>query len=175
MASSDAKAQSNLTRRTADHEDEQRRVAVLQRQVAVDGAHQLVVATEVTANASDQGGVPALRRVEHGDGAGGRRLQQRAGLGGPSTGMCPWAGRGRRPGPATRRSIPRRVAWPRSCRGRRAVRRMQNASGCRRLPTAGSSTCWDSDASACGGGEGGLGLGVPGVEHQAPARPDGGV
>ena len=29
-------------------------------QVAVDGAHQLVVATEVTANASDQGGVPAL-------------------------------------------------------------------------------------------------------------------
>ena len=28
--------------------------------VAVDGAHQLVVATEVTANASDQGGVPAL-------------------------------------------------------------------------------------------------------------------
>ena len=29
-------------------------------QVAVDGEHQLVVATEVTANASDQGGVPAL-------------------------------------------------------------------------------------------------------------------
>ena len=28
--------------------------------MAVDGAHQLVVATEVTANASDQGGVPAL-------------------------------------------------------------------------------------------------------------------
>ena len=32
----------------------------LDAQVAVDGAHQLVVATEVTANASDQGGVPAL-------------------------------------------------------------------------------------------------------------------
>ena len=29
-------------------------------QVAVDGEHQLVVATEVTANASDQGGLPAL-------------------------------------------------------------------------------------------------------------------
>ena len=29
-------------------------------QVAVDGAHPLVVATAVTANASDQGGVPAL-------------------------------------------------------------------------------------------------------------------
>ena len=29
-------------------------------QVAVDGAHQLVVATEVTANASDQGGLPLL-------------------------------------------------------------------------------------------------------------------
>ena len=29
-------------------------------QVAVDGEHQLVVATEVTANASDQGGLPLL-------------------------------------------------------------------------------------------------------------------
>ena len=29
-------------------------------QVAVDGEHQLVVATEVTANGSDQGGVPML-------------------------------------------------------------------------------------------------------------------
>ena len=53
-----------------------------------------------------------------------------------STGMCPWAGRDRRRGPATRRSIPRRVAWPRSCRRRRAGWRMQNASGSRRLPTA---------------------------------------
>ncbi len=32
-------------------------------QVAVDGEHQLVVATEVTANASDQGGVPMLLEV----------------------------------------------------------------------------------------------------------------
>ena len=29
-------------------------------QVAVDGEHQLVVATDLTANASDQGGLPAL-------------------------------------------------------------------------------------------------------------------
>ena len=29
-------------------------------QVAVEGEHQLVVATEVTANASDQGGLPLL-------------------------------------------------------------------------------------------------------------------
>ena len=29
-------------------------------QVAVDGKHQLVVATDLTANASDQGGLPAL-------------------------------------------------------------------------------------------------------------------
>ena len=84
-------------------------------------------------------GVPALldalaETVGEQDGAGGRRLQQRAGLGGPGNArhrrVCVLAGRGRRPGPATRRSIPRRVAWPRSCRGRRAVRRMQNASGC---------------------------------------------
>ena len=45
-----------------DHEDEQRRVpAVLQRAGGGGaGDHQLVVATDVTANASDQGGLPAL-------------------------------------------------------------------------------------------------------------------
>ena len=51
-------------------------------QVAVDGEHQLEVATEVTANASDQGGLPLLLDEGGGDGrraaghgAGGRWLQ----------------------------------------------------------------------------------------------------
>ena len=58
----DAKAQSNCTdpesgiMKTSNDGFQQ----CYNAQVAVDGAHQLVVATEVTANASDQGGVPAL-------------------------------------------------------------------------------------------------------------------
>ena len=58
----DAKAQSNFTdpesgiMKTSNDGFQQCDNA----QVAVDGAPQLVVATEVTANASDQGGVPAL-------------------------------------------------------------------------------------------------------------------
>ena len=143
-------------------------------QVAVEGEHQLVVATEVTANASDQGGLPLLLdgvvetvgeqpetvladavpvslRQQSLLATPGTATTWRTWKRGASTGMCRWAGRGRRRGPATRRRIPRRVAWPRSCRRRRAVRRMQSASGCRRLRTAGSSTCWDSGASACGG------------------------
>ena len=42
-------------------------------QVAVDGAHQ-VVATDLTANTSDQGGLPALLDADAGHGAGGRWL-----------------------------------------------------------------------------------------------------
>ena len=58
----DAKAQSNFTdpesgiMKTSNDAFQQ----CYNAQVAVDGAHQLVVATAVTANASDQGGVPAL-------------------------------------------------------------------------------------------------------------------
>ena len=55
-------------------------------QAAVDAAHQLVVATDVTANASDQGGLPVFARrgpgaVRHaaGNGAGRRGVLQRAG------------------------------------------------------------------------------------------------
>ena len=58
----DAKAQSNFTdpesgiMKTSNEGFQQ----CYNAQVAVDGARQLVVATEVTANASDQGGLPAL-------------------------------------------------------------------------------------------------------------------
>ena len=58
----DAKAQSNFTdpesgiMKTSNDGFQQ----CYNAQVAVDGEHQLVVATAVTANASDQGGVPAL-------------------------------------------------------------------------------------------------------------------
>ncbi len=131
-------------------------------QVAVDGEHQLVVATEVTANASDQGGLPLLLdEVAETVGEQPETVLADAGYSnerdvadlkrGASTGTCRWGARGRRRGPATRSSIARRIAWPRSCRSRRVVRHTPNASGCRRLRTAGSNTCWDSGASACGG------------------------
>ena len=213
-------------------------------QVAVDGEHQLVVATEVTANASDQGGLPLLldevaetvgeqpdtvladagysnerdlvnletRGVDGYVSLGREGKTARRGYGDPGDGepdgAVPrdeshgreaveagglpllldevaetvgeqpdtvladagysnerdlvnletrgvdgygWDGRARRRGPATRGSTPRRIAWPRSCRSRRVVRHTPNASGCRRLRTAGSNTCWDSGASACGG------------------------
>ena len=81
-------------------------------QVAVDSDHQLVVATDVTANASDQGrvagaarrGVGDVRRAA-GDGAGRLGVLQRAGFGGNwkragLTGMWRLAGR------TTRRSPP---------------------------------------------------------------------
>ena len=156
----DAKAQSNFTdpesgiMKTSNDGFQQCDNA----QVAVDGAHQLVVATEVTANASDQGGVPALLDAlaetvgEQPEtvlaDAGYSNERDLADL--ETRGIDGYVSLGRE-GKAARPRDPERVAWPRSCRGRRAVRRMQNASGCRRLPTAGSSTCWDSDASACGG------------------------
>ena len=118
----DAKAQSNVTdpqsgiMKTSSEGFQQ----CYNAQVAVEGDHQLVVAT------------------------GGRRR------------VPPWrwrgtwwrrAGRGRRPRPATPRSIRRRAAWQRRWRG---GQRMRSASGCRRLRTVGSSTCWGFGASACG-------------------------
>ena len=132
-------------------------------QVAVDGARQSVVATEVTANASDLGGLPALlnevaetvcaqpETVLADAGYSNERdladLETRGIDGYVSLGREGKTARPRDPGrcPATSRMAQR------SCRRRRAVRRMQNASGSRRLPTAGSSTCWDSGASASGG------------------------
>ena len=64
-------------------------------QAAVDAEHQLLVATDVTANASDQGGLPVLLdqvrgdvRDAAGDGAGRRGVLQRAGFGGPGNAGC---------------------------------------------------------------------------------------
>ena len=161
----DAKAQSNFTdpesgiMKTSNDGFQQ----CYNAQVAVDGAPQLVVATEVTANASDQGGVPALldalaetvgeqpETVLADAGYSNERdladLETRGIDGYVSLGREGKAARPRDPEkyPATSRMAEKlsRPAGPCGvCR---------NASGCRRLPTAGSSTCWDSDASACGG------------------------
>ena len=129
-------------------------------QAAVDAEHQLVVATDLTANASDQGELPVVARCGEGDvrraagdGAGRCGVLQRAGTcrtwrNGALTGMWQRAGRASRRLPAIWKTIRRRVAWWRSWRRQRAGRRMRSASGCRRHPTAGSSTCWASGASA---------------------------
>ena len=131
-------------------------------QVAVDGEHQLVVATEVTANASDQGGLPLLLdEVAETVGEQPDTVLADAGYSNERDlvnletrgvdGYVSLGREGKTARPATRGSTPRRIAWPRSCRSRRVVRHTPNASGCRRLRTAGSNTCWDSGASACGG------------------------
>ena len=159
-------------------------------QAAVDGAHQLVVATDVTANASDQGGLPVLldqvqerfdtqpETVLADSGYCNERDLAGPGKRGASTGMWRRVGRTSRSPTATWRSTRRRAACWRSCRRRRAGRRMRSGSGCRRRRTAGSSTCWASGASAsvdwrrCGASGTWC---VPGGERQAPARADGGL
>ena len=94
-------------------------------QVAVDGEHQLVVATEVTANASDQDESHGREAVEAGGSCGIRRTQ--VAVGG-------------------------------------SARVDQTRAGIPPLQPAGA-----------GEGARRVGLGVPGVERQAPARPDRGV
>ncbi len=164
-------------------------------QVTVDAEHQLVVATDLTANASDQGELPVLldavketfaaqpETVLADAGYCNERdltdLEKRGidgyvalGREGKDSDRYRFAnftkaqplfrclarlGRGKvipvsvlsRRLPVIGRPIRRRVAWWRSWRRRRAARRMRSASGCRRLPTVGSSTCWDFGASAC--------------------------
>ena len=173
-----------------DHEDEQRRVpAVLQRQVAVDGEHQLVVATEVTANASDQGGLPLLLdevaetvgeqpdTVLADAGYSNERdlvnLETRGVDGYVSLGREGKTARPRDPGqyPATESHGREAVEAGGSC----GIRRTQVAVG-------GSARLDQTRAGIpalqpAGAGEGArrVGLGVPGVERQAPARPDRGV
>ena len=131
-------------------------------QVAVDGAHQLVVATAVTANASDQGGVPVLldevaetvgeqpETVLADAGYNNERdladLETRGIDGYVSLGREGQAARPRDPEkyPATSRMAEKLSTLA----GRAAYAERKWLS---EAPTAGSSTCWDSDASACGG------------------------
>ena len=158
-------------------------------QVAVDGEHQLVVATEVTANASDQGELPLLLDEvsetfgeQPGAGAGGCRVQQRAGLGGPGdeghrrvrvAGPGGEEGSSPRPGEVSRDESHGREAV--DAGGPRGVCRAQVAvGGSERLDQARAGI---PALQPAGAGEGARRVepGVPGVERQAPARPDGGV
>ena len=187
----DAKAQSNFTdpesgiMKTSNDGFQQ----CYNAQVAVDGAHQLVVATEVTANASDQGGVPALLDAlaetvgeQPETVLADARLQQRAGLGGPGNarhrrvcvlGPGGEGGQAPRPGEVSRDESHGREAV--EAGGPRGVCRTQVAvGGSQRLDQARAGIPTLQPAGA-GEGAGRVGLGVPGVEHQAPARPDGGV
>ena len=124
-------------------------------QVTVDAEHQLVVATDLTANASDQGELPVLLDAVKETFAAQpetvladagycneRDLTPRPGRAGSLRGSR--CGAGARQGMQERRRLPvigrpirRRLAWWRSWRRRRAARRMRSASGCRRLPRDG--------------------------------------
>ena len=129
-------------------------------QVAVEGGHQLVVATEVTSNASDQGALPTLLdAVEERYGARPASAladamycneADLAEMESRGVDACVAAGR---EGKAAARNAERH---PATCRmieklstpeGRA---RYVEASGCRRRRTAGSRKCSDSGASACG-------------------------
>ena len=136
-------------------------------QVAVDGAHQLVVATEVTANASDQGGVPAVDALAETVGEQPETVLADAGQRAGSGGIGPGGegGQAPRPGEVSRDES----------HGREAVEAGGPCGVCRTLAVGGSqpgsSTCWDSDALR----------GLAKVQGEwdlvclAFARPDGGV
>ena len=187
----DAKAQSNFTdpesgiMKTSNDGFQQ----CYNAQVAVDGAHQLVVATEVTANASDQGGVPALldalaetvgeqpETVLADAGYSNERdladLETRGIDGYVSLGREGEGGQAPRPGEVSRDES----------HGREAVEAGGPCGVCRTQVAVGGSQRLDQaragiptlQPAGAGEGAGRVGLGVPGVEHQAPARPDGGV
>ena len=147
----DAKAQSNFTdpesgiMKTSNDAFQQ----CYNAQVAADGAHQLVVATAVTANASDQGGVPVLLDEVARRSASSRRRCWRT----PATTTSGTWRTWRRE--ASTGMPPATSRMARSCRRWRAVRRMQNGLS---DATAGG-TCWDS-AAACGWSVRRVGLGV---------------
>ena len=130
--------------------------------VAVAGDGQLVVATEVRANPSDQGTMLGL--VDQAEAACGEaagevladagfcnerdlaELEER-GIDGQSR---PGA-RGATPFASARRPGRRRGGWPKSSPRPKAGSGMRGASGCPRRPTAGSRRRWGSAGSASGG------------------------
>ena len=187
-----------------DHEDEQRRVPAVHTTLQRGGRWCAPVGggrRRCTANASDAwrwcAGAASIALAETvgraaGDGAGGRRLQQLSrDLGGPGNAssfidrVCHRSlGREGKAaiGPATRRSIPRRVAWPRRCRGRpgraayaELIKWLSEAPQRRGSPAPVTGIQDRFSLRGLAQVQGEWRLGVPGVEHQAPARPDGGV
>ena len=128
-------------------------------QVAVDGEHQLIVATELTSNASDQGKMMGLldevketfdaqpETVLPATAMSGTCRSSKRGV---STGMWRRGGRGKRRCAATRTRTRRHTGWSRSWRHQRGGSGTRNASGCPKRPMAGSRKSLASGDSACG-------------------------
>ena len=158
-------------------------------QAAVDGAHQLVVATAVTANASDQGGVPALLdEVAETVGEQPETVLADAGYNNErdladleTRGIDGYVSLGRE-GQAARPRDPEKYPADES-HGREAVDAGGPCGVCRTQVAVGGSQRLDQARAGilalqpAGAGEGArrVGLGVPGAESQAPTRPDGAV
>ena len=108
-------------------------------QVAVDGEHRLVVATELTSNASDQGKMMGLldevketfdaqpETVLPATAMSGTCRSSKRGV---STGVWRRGGRGKRQCAATRTRTRRHTGWSRSWRHQRGGSGTRNASGC---------------------------------------------
>ncbi len=131
-------------------------------QVAVDGERQVVVATKLTANGSDQGEMlalldeveatfkkrPDMVLADAGD-SNERDLKELE-----ARGIKGYVASGREGKKGRRlilRSIRRHIAWPRSRPRQPAGRCIKRASGCPRRRTGGSSMCWDCAVSVCVG------------------------
>ena len=187
----EAKAQSNFT-------DPQSRIMktstegfqqCYNAQLAVEGENQLIVAAEVTSNASDQGQMlPRLRRGRgglrggSGDGIGGCGVLQRVG---PGVFGGAWRGRLRGFGPGGQQSGggQRQGASGAGADGQQAgdarrpgaVRQAQVAvGGAQRLDQAGAGFS-PLQRARLEPSAGRVGPGVSGVEHEADARAGGGV
>ena len=104
-------------------------------QVAVDGEHQLIVATELTSNASDQGEMTGLLDEVKETAQPETVLPAMSGTcrsskRGVSTGMWRRGGRGKRRRAATRTRTRQHTGWSRSWRHQRGGSGTRNASGC---------------------------------------------
>ena len=130
-------------------------------QVAVDGEHQLIVATELTSNASDQGAmVGLLDEVKDTFDAQPETVLADAGYCNERD-LSELEGRGIdgyvAPGREGKKTVDRdahtprrRIAWSRSWPHQRGGSGTHNASGCPKRPMAGSRKSLDSGDSACG-------------------------